>query len=104
MSGAAEAAPSQTLGDDKLEWPATGEALRAAGYRSRGRALCSSCGASIIWAVTPYGKPIPMEEVPRDEVSDDGVRRFRSHFATCVNAAVHRAAAAKRVNRQQALL
>lgn len=101
MSGA-EAVPSRTLGDDKLEWPATGEALRAAGYRSRGRALCSSCRASIIWAVTPYGKPIPMEEVPRTE-TDDGVRRFRSHFATCVDAAVHRAAAAKRVNRRQAL-
>ena len=101
MSGAAEAVPSRTLGDDKLEWPATGEALRAAGYRSRGHALCSSCRASIIWAVTPYGKPIPMEEVPRDET--DGVRRFRSHFATCVDAAVHRAAAAKRVNRRQGL-
>lgn len=98
MSGRAKSQPQHEELGVSMEWPATGAELRAAGYRSRGRAQCRSCGAEIIWAITPYGRLMPMERVPD---VDDGVQRFRSHFATCVDAAAHRVASAKRVNRRR---
>ena len=80
-----------------MKWPATGEELRAAGYRSQGWARCKSCGEPIIWALTPYGRTMPIERVPD---VDDGVQRFQAHFANCVDAAVRRTADARRVNRR----
>ena len=76
---------------------------------------CSSCGAEIIWVrVQASGKAMPIDEWSRpdgnirevdrgDEIlveilgrkeaqrlRDEGVPLFRSHFATCPNAAKHR--------------
>lgn len=66
-------------------------------------AKCKSCGAPIIWRVTEGGKSIPVDAEP----SADGNLiffgtsahpvpklwtgdRYKSHFATCPNAAKHR--------------
>lgn len=80
-------------------------------------AKCGSCGASIVWTETVTGKSMPVDS----EASPDGnvvigrpddprnapvarvLRkgemspgpRFKSHFATCPNAATHRKPAAK---------
>lgn len=81
------------------------------------RGLCKSCGAVILWAITPKGRRLPVDPDPRPDgnvlVSDlrdvDGrypcailagdmladaqlagaVLRV-SHFATCPNARAHR--------------
>lgn len=70
--------------------------------------LCRSCGAPIAWATTTNGKPMPLDPdpVPNGNVviGIDGVAmvfartgqvpkgfdRFRSHFATCPEAAKFR--------------
>ena len=73
---------------------------------------CKSCDAPIFWAITPAGKPVPINDIPnrrpdgyrgalyrlsgeRDAkgtpklvVSEDEVG-FLSHFATCPNASSH---------------
>lgn len=71
------------------------------------QATCSSCGASIIWVKTAAGRSMPIDLVPCDDgnvVVEDGtartlrkgveppanVSKFKSHFATCPNAASHR--------------
>lgn len=72
---------------------------------------CSSCGAPVFWAITVNRKRIPIDEVPVDDgnieitVDPKGRRtahvvstepglfpstRYKSHFATCPNAAHHR--------------
>lgn len=71
-------------------------------------AKCRSCAASIMWVKTPKGKSMPVDAaeveyggniVIRDgvaiilkmgEPSEAGEKRYKSHFATCVNAAAHR--------------
>lgn len=70
-------------------------------------ATCRSCGAAIIWAVTPAGKRMPLDAQPAKRIvlDDYGVKTFgdeapcaqvvdtyTSHFATCPNAAQHRKA------------
>ena len=85
----------------KVEWPATGEELRAAGYRSTGGwRECPTCKARIVWARTPYGRVMPIEEAPLEE-GGDGVRRFRAHFVSCVQWHVARLAAAKRAKEER---
>lgn len=69
-----------------MKWPATGDELREAGYRSTARARCKSCGAPIIWARTPRGGDAPLEQVP----DEDPEARFQSHFTTCAHAEFHR--------------
>lgn len=74
-------------------------------------AKCRSCGAAIVWTLTEAGRRMPVDVEP----SDDGTLRleefqdgsgviyafvvrgnasprelYRSHFATCPNAASHR--------------
>lgn len=66
---------------------------------------CRSCGAAILWAVTPAGKRMPVDAQPTKRISLDsyGVKTFgdlapvanvvdtyTSHFATCPSAAQHR--------------
>ena len=68
---------------------------------------CKSCGALIFFARTGYGKLMPIEAQPCPEgnvvieegmamVIRDGIDlfedrpRYKSHFATCPNAAQHR--------------
>ncbi len=71
-------------------------------------AKCSSCGASIIWATSTKGKPMPVdaEPVPNgnlvierqvgnrvrafDPLLDAPNDRFVSHFATCPDRDFHR--------------
>ena len=73
-------------------------------------ATCRSCGAPIIWARTVNGKAMPLDAEPHADgvlrISDRGVavsmgsltgpgysaETYKSHFATCVNAAKHRKA------------
>ena len=70
---------------------------------------CKSCGARILWAVTPAGKKIPLDAEPHPDGniaisharewapilasvvkpgSQDGLRK--THFATCPNSVQHR--------------
>ena len=63
-----------------MNWPATGEELKAAGYKALGSEKCASCEAPITWAQNPAGGTIALELVPDD---DPEVRRFRSHFGSC---------------------
>ena len=69
-------------------WPKTAAELKSDGYVSDGSwTECRSCQARILWAETPNGKKMPMEEAQPDA---DGARRFQSHFQTCPNAQQHR--------------
>lgn len=80
-------------------------------------AACRSCSAEIFWAQTVKGKRIPVDAAPAEDGNveligrdlDSGLplaavhppgqdivmaaERFRSHFATCPNAAAHRRSA-----------
>lgn len=66
-------------------------------------AKCRSCGAEIRWARTSHGKLMPIEPDPegafalrngravfvgKEDATDEP--RYRSHFASCPNAAAHR--------------
>lgn len=73
---------------------------------------CRSCDAPIIWAKSPAGKAMPIDAEPvpdgnvllvangsatpnaivveADHQWAEGARRYKSHFATCPNAASHR--------------
>lgn len=76
-------------------------------------ARCGSCGEAIIWATTDKGKNMPINAVPEEggnlavhRLSDTGELRARAlktgdtiadwekrgtaHWATCVNADLHR--------------
>jgi hypothetical protein len=67
-------------------------------------AFCRSCNAVIEWHKTPAGKNIPLDPDPHPQGNltfDDALRvvymrpgskpkMYRSHFATCPNAAQHR--------------
>lgn len=61
-------------------WPATGERIRAMGYRPISRSVCRRCGARIIWARTPKGKAMPLETVDAD---GSGEPLWQPHFGTC---------------------
>ena len=68
---------------------------------------CRSCGQKILWAITPANKRMPLDPTPvpdgnivlvtRGEflsplavTGASGSPRYKSHFATCPNAAQHR--------------
>lgn len=73
-----------------VQWPATGDELRDAGYRPstpRSRGICRSCEGPIVWALTPAGRKMPLEELPEIEGQPP---RFRPHFASCLAAEFHR--------------
>lgn len=58
--------------------------------------VCGSCGALIVWGVTESNKRIPLDAEPERRAVFIGGERsaivltYRSHFATCPNAAEHR--------------
>jgi hypothetical protein len=72
-------------------------------------AICRSCGAPIIWCKTAAGKTMPVDAKAcpdgnliregasvryrnREEMASNFLAdpRYKSHFATCANAAQHR--------------
>lgn len=67
-------------------------------------ATCRTCGAPIVWIVTPAGKAHPVDAKPekrwivQNEITDGPtaglsgtlVDTYVSHFATCPQAAEHR--------------
>lgn len=70
-------------------------------------APCRSCKALVYWVVTESGKNMPVDAIPHpdgniifidrlahvlkaDEQPPEGAKRWKSHFATCVNASSHR--------------
>lgn len=61
-----------------VAWPATGEELRAAGYKATAWGECKSCGTRIAWALTSAGKRMPLEVV-----GDGEPKRFQAHFTSC---------------------
>ena len=69
--------------------------------------VCRSCGASILWAATASGRSTPLDAGPHPEgnlyldgdvarvavaarAAPEGAPLYRSHFATCPQAARHR--------------
>jgi len=76
--------------------------------RFMNNAVCKSCKASIVWAMTTSGSRMPLDATPVKQgtftLREDGryllaeigtgddVDRFQSHFATCPNADRHRSA------------
>jgi hypothetical protein len=51
---------------------------------------CSSCSALIVWFRTAAGKRMPVDEastLPTDAEHQLDLKRHKSHFATCVDAA-----------------
>jgi len=67
------------------------------------QAKCRSCGAAIRWGRTQSGKAMPLDAepvpdgtlgiAPNGEIyskGDEAGDRYKSHFATCPNAATHR--------------
>ena len=86
-----------------MDWPATADELKAAGYRGRLWARCSSCGRRILWALTPNDKMMPVEFAPAPDgpgvqmrvVEVEGREAklaplFQAHFASCPDADRHR--------------
>jgi hypothetical protein len=73
---------------------------------------CRSCGAPVRWVRTVNGKTMPLDPDPtpdgniiavvepgggrvaqvigKDDLIDESVPRYKSHFATCPNADQHR--------------
>jgi len=70
--------------------------------------VCRTCEAPILWAETPYGRPMPLDADPHPDgkwtfvagkawqAGEEDRRLHRplrkSHFATCPNASQHRRA------------
>jgi hypothetical protein len=78
---------------------------------SNGNARCRSCGERILWAETVKGRRIPIDVQPAHDGNirlepqgqhapplaivltgqiENNTQRWRSHFASCPNAAQHR--------------
>lgn len=58
---------------------------------------CRTCGAEVVWAKTPAGKPIPLDAIPTKRVLIGArtglahvVTVYVTHFETCPDAAKHR--------------
>ena len=92
-------------------WAVVVSARRVIARRRCPMATCKSCGAPVVWAVTPRGKRTPLDAVTSPdgnvELLPDGSVRvlgpldaeaarlagaelYLSHFATCPAAAAHR--------------
>lgn len=70
-----------------MNFPATSNELRAAGYEYDNESTCRGCGETIEWWITPKGNKMPMS-VQRKSAdvlhSSEEVRV--SHFQTCPKA------------------
>ena len=53
-------------------------------------ARCTSCGADILWIITPKGKRMPLSEATI-RMDENGRQWALTHFANCPHAAKHRA-------------
>ena len=84
------------------EWPKSAKALKLEGWTASEWGNCRSCGARVVWAITPIqrnalgemiggGKLMPLVEVATPDGAPEG-RYFQSHFADCPNADAHRRA------------
>jgi hypothetical protein len=67
-----------------MPFPATFDALKAAGYKFLDDAVCKGCGDEIEFWETPHHKRIPMNQMKSG--SDPAI----SHFATCSDAPLFR--------------
>lgn len=61
-------------------FPATLQAMRAAGYERQSYSRCSGCLAAMEWWWTPIRHRIPMDPMPTEDSP------AVSHFVTCPNA------------------
>ena len=67
-----------------MAYPATLDDMKRSGYTFRNDAVCKGCGEDIEWWITPEGKYIPMNPMPR------GVSDAKAHWSTCTEAASFR--------------
>lgn len=63
-----------------MAFPKTFEEMRAAGYLFNDHGVCRGCGDDIEWWITPRGKALPMNPMPR------GSSPAVAHFSTCTEA------------------
>ena len=64
------------------QWPKTADQLKAEGYEFLAWGQCRSCGERIVWAATPAGRRMPLDEVC-DGLSEPA---WDPHFASCPDA------------------
>lgn len=67
-----------------MPFPATFDAMKAAGYRFDNHARCKGCGEDIEWWITPRGKSLPMNLMPHPDSP------AISHWSTCEEAPLFR--------------
>jgi hypothetical protein len=62
--------------------------LAAAGYQfiDTSKCLSPNCNTTVHWFLTPKGKYMPMEVIPREPGDDEAVTQYQPHFASCVDA------------------
>jgi hypothetical protein len=60
-----------------MPFPATRDALIAAGYKFENHSVCKGCKAEIEWYTTINGKKIPMDLMP------EGTSKAIPHWSTC---------------------
>lgn len=60
-----------------MPFPATRDALIAAGYVFENHSVCKGCKKEIEWFTTPAGKKMPMDLMP------EGSSPAISHWSTC---------------------
>ena len=62
-----------------MPFPRTFDEMKSAGYRFDNHSKCRGCGEEIEWWLTPTGKKIPMNLMPK------GDSEARAHFSTCTS-------------------
>jgi hypothetical protein len=67
-----------------MSFPRTLDEMKSNGYRFDNDAVCRGCGDDIEWWITPNGKKIPMNPMPR------GISEATAHWATCTEQASFR--------------
>jgi hypothetical protein len=67
-----------------MNWPATSDEMKAAGYEYDNDAFCRGCGEPIEWWITPKGKKMPVVVKKTATVQRATAEVREPHFADCV--------------------
>lgn len=70
----------------KINWPATSDELKKAGYEYDNDGVCRGCLSPIEWWLTPDGKRMPISVQKANNVLFDSSEKRISHFANCPEA------------------
>jgi hypothetical protein len=72
-----------------MPFPKTADEMKSQGYIFDNDAVCRGCGEDIEWWITPRGKKIPMNPMPR------GSSEAVAHWSTCSDAPLFRKGASQ---------